>query len=327
MKAYICNQFGSPEVLKLQDVEKPKPKSNEVLIKVKASTVNAADCNLRGHTYIPSGLGFLAKLMLGFKKPKIEIQGSVLAGDIVEVGDNVQHFKAGDKVFGTGPELGAYGEYTCRTESGALTRIPENLGYDDAASVPYGALTALYFLKDIANIQQNQKVLIKGASGGVGVYAVQLANYFGAEVTGICSTGNMEFVKSLGAHKVIDYTKEDFTKSAEKWDVIFDVVVKNTSFKKCKNSLNPNGMYLAVAGGLNDMMQMIRTSITGGKKVKFGGGTACEKRSSLDFIASLLKDGRIKPVVDKVFSFNEMVEAHAYVESGRKRGNVVISDY
>jgi NADPH:quinone reductase-like Zn-dependent oxidoreductase len=325
MKAYLCEKYGPPEVLQIKEVEKPAPKGNEVLIKVHATTVNAADCNIRGLSYIPSGLGLIAKMMLGFNKPRIGILGSVLAGEVVEIGNDVQQFKVGDKVFGTGPELGAYAEYACRSESGALAIIPENISYEEAASVPYGALTALYFLEDIAKIKKNQKVLIKGASGGVGVYAVQLAKYFGVEVTGVCSTKNIDFVKSLGAHEVIDYTKEDFTKSTEKWDVIFDVVVKKTSFKKCKNSLNPNGMYLAVAGGLNDMLQMIRTSITGGKKVKFGGGTACEKRSNLDFLASLLKDGKIKPVIDKVFAFNEMVKAHTYVESGRKKGNVVIS--
>ncbi|MGD2035730.1 MAG: NAD(P)-dependent alcohol dehydrogenase [Bacteroidales bacterium] len=327
MQAYICNQFGSPEVLQFKEVEQPKPKTDEVLIKVKASTVNAADCNLRGQTYIPSGLGFLAKLMLGFKKPKTAIQGSVLAGDVVEIGEKVQQFKVGDKVFGTSPELGAYAEYACRSESGALTIIPDNISYEEAAAVPYGALTALYFLRDVANIQENQKVLIKGASGGVGVYAVQLANYFGAEVTGVCSTSNVEFVKSLGAYKVVDYTKDDFTRTGEKWDIIFDVAVKTTSFRKYKKSLSPNGMYLAVAGGLSDMLQMIKTSIAGGKKVKFGGGTACEKRENHDFIASLLKDNKIKPAIDKIFPFNKMVEAHSYVESGRKKGNVVISNY
>lgn len=325
MKSYLCEKYGPPEVLQIKEVERPVPKKNEVLIKVHATTVNAADCNTRGLSYIPSGLGLIAKMMLGFNKPRIGILGSVLAGEVIETGKDVQQFRVGDKVFGTGPELGAYAEYACRSESGALSIIPENISYEEAASVPYGALTALYFLKDIANIRKNQKVLIKGASGGNGVYAVQLANYFGAKVTGVCSTKNIDFVKSLGAHEVIDYTKEDFTKSAEKWDVIFDVVVKKTSFKKSKNSLNPNGMYLAVAGGLNDMLQMIRTSITGGKKVKFGGGTACEKRSNLDFIASLLRDRKIKPVIDKIFTFDEMVKAHAYAESGMRKGNVVIS--
>jgi NADPH:quinone reductase-like Zn-dependent oxidoreductase len=180
MKAYLCKKYGPPQVLQLNEVEKPKPGDNEILIKVRASTVNAADCNLRGLTYIPRGLGLTAKMMLGLNKPKKEIQGSVLAGDVVETGNGVKLFRPGDKVFGTGPELGAYGEYASRTESGALSIIPENISYEEAASVPYGALTALYFLQNIANIQEGQTILVKGASGGVGVYAVQLAHYFGA---------------------------------------------------------------------------------------------------------------------------------------------------
>ncbi len=325
MKAYICTKFGPPKVLKLKDVEKPIPKDNEVLIEVKATTVNAADCNLRGQTFIPSGMGFIAKLMLGFNKPKIPIQGSVLAGIVVETGKNVKLFKLGDRVFGTGFELGAYGEFACRSESGALSIIPDNISFEEAASVPYGALTAYYFLVDMAKVKKNQKVLIKGASGGVGVYAVQIAKYFGAEVTGVCSTSNIDFVKSLGADKTIDYTKENYLESKEKWDIVLDVVVKNTSFAKNKKVLNKGGLYLAVAGGLNDMFQMLITSISGSKKVKFGGGSDCEKRSNLDFIANSLKEGKIKPVVDKVFSFEEMVNAHKYEESGNKRGNVVVS--
>ncbi|PLX05824.1 MAG: NAD(P)-dependent alcohol dehydrogenase [Marinilabiliales bacterium] len=325
MKAYITKQFGSPEVLTLTETDKPKPKANELLIKVMASTVNAADCNLRGQTYIPSGMGFLAKLILGFKKPKTAVQGSVFAGEVVETGNKTKEFKVGDKVYGTGSHLGGYGEYICRPETGAISIIPENLNFEEAASVPYGALTALYFLKDLANIQKNQKVLIKGAAGGVGTYAIQLAKYFGAEVTAVCSSKNVDFVKSLGAHKVIDYNKEDFSESEEKWDVIVDIVVKKTSFKKYKNSLNPNGYYLAIAGGITDMLQMLKTSFIGSKKVKFGGGESCEKRSNLDFISSLLQETKIIPVVDKVFPFEEMVEAHRYAESGSKKGNIAIT--
>ena len=209
MKAYICNEFGSPEVLEIIETDKPEPKPDEILIKVKASTVNAADCNMRGQTYIPSGLGLLSKLMLGFTKPKVTIQGSIVAGEVEEVGSDIKQFKAADRVFGSATNFGAYGEYTCCKETGALTKIPDNISYEEAASVPYGALTALYFLKDMARIQPHQKVLIKGASGGVGSYAVQLAIHLGAEVTGVCSSENIEYVKSLGATQVIDYTKED----------------------------------------------------------------------------------------------------------------------
>ena len=325
MKAYVCDKYGPPEVLQLKEVEKPVPKDNEILIKVHATTVNAADCNVRGLSYIPSGLGLLARLMLGFKRPKIRIIGSVLAGKVEAVGKNVTAFKAGDQVFGTGPELGAYGEYACRPENGALALKPKNISFEEAATVPYGALTALYFLRELAGVSPGQKVLINGASGGLGVYAVQLARYFGAEVTGVCSTRNLEFVKSLGAARVIDYTAEDPAHNGEKWDVIFDVVVGKTSFKRFKNSLTPNGYYLAVAGGLNDMLQMLRTSIVGGKKAKFGGGADCEKKEYMLFLNELIESGELIPVVDITLGFDELIEAHRHTESGAKRGSVAVS--
>jgi len=327
MKAFVTTSFGPPEVLVHQEVSKPKPKANELLIQVKASSVNAADCNLRGQTYIPSGLGFLAKLMLGFKSPKIKLQGSVFAGEVVDVGKQTKEFKFGDNVFGTGPQLGAYGQYVCRPETGAITHIPENISFEEAASVPYGALTALYFLKDSAKISENQKVLIKGASGGVGVYAVQLARHFGAEVTGVCSTANIDLVKSLGAQEVIDYTKEDFTNRAEKWDIILDVVVKTTSYNKYKKSLSDNGMYLAAAGGLGDMLSMVKTKIWGNKKAVFGGGESCETRANIDLLADLLSNGKIKAVMGKSFSFEDLRAAHRYVEQGIKQGNIVVTNY
>lgn len=324
MKAVVCEKYGSPEVLHLVEVDKPVPKDNEVLVKVKATTVNAADCNARGLTYIPSGLGILARLMLGFNKPKKSILGSVLAGEVESTGKDITQFKPGDRIYGSSEELGAYAEYACWTEKSLLSKIPENLNYEEAASIPYGALTALYFLKDLAKIESGQKVLIKGASGGVGVYAVQLARYFGAHVTGVCSTSNTGFVKSLGADHVIDYTQTDYTQTGEKWDIILDVVVRKTSFSKNKNSLTPNGIYLAIAGGLNDMLQMLWTSIRGGKKVYFGGGKDCEKIENFDFINQLLENGNLKPVIDKSFSFEQLGEAHRYVETGHKKGNVVI---
>ena len=324
MKAVVCEKYGPPEVLQFKEVDKPIPKDNEILIKVHASSVNAADCNVRGLSYIPTGLGLVAKLMLGFKKPKISIIGSVLAGEVESIGKNVIIFKPGDKVFGTGPEMGAYAEYVCRPENGAIAKLPKNITYEQAAVVPYGALTALYFLRDFAKIKSGQKVLINGASGGVGMYAVQLAHYFDTEVTGVCSTSNLEFVKSLGADKVIDYKEEDITKKDEKWDIIFDMVVGKTSFKRYKKLLTPNGYYLAVAGGINDMLQMIRTSITGGKKVLFGGGADCEKQENLNFIKELIEQGKLKPIIDKTFQFDQIIDAHRYVESGTKKGNIAV---
>ncbi len=325
MKAYVCEKFGPPEVLKMTQTDKPVPGESEVLIRVSASTVNAADCNIRGLSYIPAGLGLLARLMLGFNKPRIPVIGSVVSGEVEATGSKVVSFRVGDHVYGTGPELGAYAEYACRPETGAMALKPANITFAEAATVPYGALTSLYFLKDVAGISANQKVLINGASGGLGVYAVQLARYFGAEVTGVCSTRNMEFVRSLGAHKVIDYTVEDPAQTGESWDIIMDVVVGKTSFKRFKKSLSPNGYYLAVAGGLRDMIQMIRTSITGGKKVKFGGGASCEKKENLIFINELIEKGNLKPVVEKSFPFDELVEAHRYTETGPRRGSVAVT--
>lgn len=325
MKAVICEKYGPPEVLKLKDVDKPIPSDNEVLIKVHASSVNGADCNVRGLSQIPTGLGLLARLMLGFNKPKIPVIGSVFAGVIEEVGKEIKNFQPGDEVFGTSPELGTYAQYMCRSEKGPIAKKPENINFEQAATIPYGALTALYFLRDMANIKKGQKVLIIGASGGVGVYTIQLSHYFGAEVTGICSTSKLEFVKSLGADKTIDYTKEDFTRSDEKWDIIFDIVVGKTSFSRYKKSLKSKGYYLAVAGGIKDMILSVWTSVIGGKKVIFGGGTAAEKTENLVFLKELIETGTLKPVVDKTFPLEEIVEAHKYVESRQKKGNIAIS--
>lgn len=324
MKAAIIEQFGPPEVLRIKEVPGPTPQDDEVLIKLYASTVNAADCNTRGMTFIPPGLGFMAKMMLGSGKPKKGHLGSVLAGEVEAVGKEVHLFKPGDRVYGTGPELGAYAEYACRPEQGALSKIPDKLSYTEAAVIPYGALTALYFLRDKAGVCRGQKVLVNGASGGVGSYAVQLAKHFGAEVTGVCSTSNVKFVRSLGADHVIDYTREDFRQSSRTWDVIFDMVVGKTSFTQCKRVLHPKGYYLAVAGGLKDMLQMIRTSVTGGRKVVFGGGSASEKKENMEFLNELLNTGELRPTLDRTFQFQEIVEAHRYAESGRKRGNIAI---
>jgi NADPH:quinone reductase-like Zn-dependent oxidoreductase len=324
MKAFVCEEYGPPEVLQLKEVDKPVPGDKELLIKVHASSVNAADLNSRGLTHVPAGLGFLARLMLGLRKPKISIQGSAIAGKVEEVGKDIQSFKPGDKVVCSGDQLGGYGEYACRPETGAIITLPENLSYEEATSLPYGALTALYFLRDKARVSEGQKVLVRGASGGVGVFAIQLSRFFGAEITGICSTRNMELVKSLGAHKVIDYTREDVLESEEKWDVIFDIVVGKTSFKRYKKILKPKGFYLAVAGGLNDLLNMIWTSVWGGRKVIFGGGSECEKKENFLFIKELVETGKLQVVLDKTFPFEEMVEAHRYAESGIKKGSIAV---
>ena len=326
MKAMVCTEHGPPEVLQLREVDKPVPRDNEVLIKVYATTVTAGDCNARGFVFIPPGLGLLARLMLGFKKPKKPVLGVDVAGVIEATGKDVTLFQAGDQVYGIdGDGLGAYAEYKCLAETGALVRKPANLSYEEAATIPFGALTALYFLREKGNIQPGQKVLVNGASGSVGTAAVQLAKQFGAEVTGVCSTANLELVKSLGADQVIDYTREDFTKNGQTYDLIVDPVVGKTSFSACKNSLTPSGRYLAVAGGLPELFQMLWTSMTGGRKVVFGGGTACERKEYLTFLTELIEAGKLKPVIGRRYPLEQMVEAHRYVDTGHKQGNVAIT--
>jgi len=326
MKAIVCTEYGPPEVLQLKEVEKPTPKDNEVLIRVYATSVTTGDVNARGFFFVPPGLGLLARLMLGFKKPKKTILGTELAGEIAAVGKDVRLFKEGDQVFGIdGNGLGAYAEYKCLPEEGALAIKPSNMTYEEAAVIPAGALTAFYFFKDKGNIQNGQKVLINGASGSVGTAAVQLAKYFGAEVTGVCSTTNVELVKSLGADKVIDYSQEDFTQSGETYDIILDTVVGKTSFSGCRNSLKQKGLYLAVAGGLKEMIQMLWTSVIGSKKVIFGGGVACERKENLVFIKELVETEKLKPVIDRTYTLEQIVEAHRYVDKGHKKGNVVIT--
>ncbi|MHA1937138.1 MAG: NAD(P)-dependent alcohol dehydrogenase [Candidatus Thorarchaeota archaeon] len=326
MKAIVYTEFGPPDVLQLKEVEKPAPKEDEVLIKIHATAVTAGDANARGFTHVPPGFGPLPRLMLGITGPRKPIIGADLAGEIEATGKDVKSFKEGDQVYGIdGNNLGTYAEYVCRPEDGALALKPANISYEEAAAVPFGACTALYFLKEKANIQSGQKVLINGASGGVGTYAVQLAKYFGTEVTGVCSTKNLELVKSLGADKVIDYTKEDFTKSGETYDIIFDLVGGEISFSRIRNSLKENGFFLAVAGGLKEAIQMVWTSVIGDKKVIFGGGTASERKDYLLFLSELIEAGKIKPVIDRRYPLEQTAEAHRYVEKGQKRGNVVIT--
>lgn len=324
MKAVSFEKFGPPEVLELKDIPKPVPGDNEVLIKVHATTVNAAECNGRGLTFVPPGLGWIARLMLGVNKPKVSILGSSVSGVVEAVGKDVKTFKVGDEVYGSGSAMGAYAEYACSPEDGVLVMKPTNLSHEEAATLPYGAQTALYFLRDKGGIKENQKVLIKGASGDVGSSAVQLAKHFGAEVTGICSTAKIESVRALGADKLIDYTKEDFTQTGEQWNIILDTALGKTSFKQARKVLSPNGYYLAVAGGFRELMQMIWTSLIGGKKVAFGGGEDCESKENLNFLKDLAEAGKLTPIIDKTYPLEEIVEAHRYVESGKKNGNVVI---
>jgi NADPH:quinone reductase-like Zn-dependent oxidoreductase len=322
MKASVCTKYGTSDVLQLKEVEKPIPKDNEVLIRVYATTVTAADCAFR------SGDPFMARFYTGLRKPKRPILGTELAGEIEAVGKDVKLFKKGDQIFASSStSFGAHAEYKCLPEEGVLAIKPANSTYGEAAASCDGALTALPFLRDQAKIQNGQKVLIYGASGSVGTFAVQLAKYFGAEVTGVCSTTNLEMVKSLGADKVIDYTKEDFTKSGQTYDIIFDTVGKS-SFSRCKRSLKQSGVYLSTVPTPAIMLQMLWTSKFGSKKAMFaatGLRPPSEKTKDLFFLGELIEAGRIKPAIDRRYPLEQIAEAHSYVEKGHKKGNVVIT--
>jgi NADPH:quinone reductase-like Zn-dependent oxidoreductase len=323
MKAIVYNEYGPADVLHLKEVEKPSPKDNEVLIKVHATSVTAGDCNARGFVFVPPGFGFLARLMFGLRKPRQPVLGTELAGEIVAAGKDVRRFKVGDQVFGTSVKYGAYAEYICMAEDARLVVKPANLTWAEAASIPFGASTAIYFLRDMAKLQPGQKVLIIGASGCTGVYAIQLAKYYGAEATGVCSTRNLELVRSLGADRVIDYTQEDFTQNGQTYDVILDMVPGRSSFGRYKGSLKPGGLYLAGAGGLDSFVQMAWTALTGGKKVI--AGMAPDRREDLVFLKELLEADKLKPVIDRRYPLEQAADAHRYADTGRKKGSVVIT--
>jgi NADPH:quinone reductase-like Zn-dependent oxidoreductase len=330
MKAIVYHNYGFPDVLKLEEVEKPTPKDNEILIRIYATPVNYGDIMARNFKNIPLSkfnmplpLWLPVRIMFGFTKPRKKILGSEFAGEIEAVGKDVKLFIEGDQVFGyRSMSFGANAEYLCMPEDGTVAIKPANMTYEEAAATPYGGMMALSILRKV-NIQSGQRVLINGASGGIGSAAVQLAKFhFGAEVTGVCSTPRLELVKSLGADKVIDYTKEDFTKSGKTYDLIFDILGKS-SYSRCKNSLSQNGSYLLASFKMKQLFQMLWTKIIGSKKVICA--MASDKKDDLIFIKELIEAGKIKSIIDRCYPLEQTAEAHRYVEKGLKKGHVIIT--
>jgi NADPH:quinone reductase-like Zn-dependent oxidoreductase len=321
MRAFVYEKYGPPEVLHLQEVEKPEPKADEVLIKIRASTVTSGDCRARSLN-VPAGFGLMSRLFLGVFGPRQPILGSELAGIVEAVGKDVQKFKVGDEVFAFGDAgMGCHADYRCMREEGAIALKPANLSYEEAAALSFGGTTALHFLRK-AEVQRGERVLVNGASGAVGTACVQLARHFGAVVTGVCSTANVELVRSLGAAHVIDYTQEDFTGNGERYDVIVDTV-GTAPFSRSSASLTEGGRLLLIYASLPEMLRIPWIAMTTKKKVF--AGVALGTREETQLLAELAKAGEFKPVIDRRYPFEQIVEAHRYVDSGRKKGNIIIT--
>ena len=321
MKAILWTKYGPPDVLRMGEVEKPTPNDNEVLIKVRAATVTPGDCEIR--RFEMHVLFWLPlRLYLGIRKPKRPILGMEVAGEIEAVGKGVTEFKKGDPVFGgTGLRFGAYAEYTCLSSTSAMTIKPDSLSYDEAATLPTGGINALHYIRK-ANIQPGQRMLIKGAGGCFGTYAVQLAKNLGAEVTAVDSTEKLDVLRSIGADHVIDYTREDFTENGKTYDIIFDVVGKD-SISRAMKSLTKNGRYILATPWVFRVIQGLWSSMTSRKKFIFA--LANERSEDLDVLKELIETGKVKPVIDKRYPLEQMADAHRYVEEGHKTGHVVIT--
>jgi NADPH:quinone reductase-like Zn-dependent oxidoreductase len=322
MKAIVYRQYGSPEVVRLAEIVKPQPGDHEVLIRIDATTVSSADWRARSLS-LPAGFGFLGRLVFGIFRPRKPILGTELAGEIEAVGKAVTRFKAGDRVFAfTGGSFGCHAEYRTVPEDGLIALMPANLSIEEAAALSFGGTTALVFLRDKAGIKPGDKVLVIGASGCVGSAAVQIAKHFGAEVTGVCSTANLEVVRSIGADKVIDYTVEDFARTGETYDIILDTT-GTASLSRCEKALKPGGRLLAVLASFAQSAGLNKPPKASGKELI--AGVASTSVEDLRFLAGLAAAGEFRPVIDRSYPLESAAEAHAYVDKGRKRGSVVLT--
>lgn len=319
MKAMIYNDYGNPDVLQLAEIKNPVPSEDEILVKIHATTVTTADVRLRSLN-VPTGFGIMVRLFQGLTKPRKQLLGSDFAGIVTEIGSNVKDFQIGDRVFGSS-KSGTYAEYTVIKEKNCISRIPDNLSFEQAAALPFGAMTSLTFIRDIGKLEKGQTILINGASGSLGTNAIQLAKYYGAKITAVCSDKNIDLVKSLGADEAIDYNKEDFKKSGKKYDIIYDTLGL-ISPKESLEMLNESGQHLMAVATVPQYLDIFKLSLM--QKKKINAGMAIFDKKNIEAVAKLAKQGILNPIIDKSFSLEEIAEAHRFVDKGHKVGSVVI---